>query len=120
MFNGSKAAVLWRVHRDKDKDKHGNEDEAQGKASCRRSATNRAAVRIKRTHAIIGAHYGVLSLFLLAAYVTNVRNIDTLFEKEQGYFYLNSVRRRCGLPLSAQRYISLSISCSPCAKIAQQ
>ncbi|PKK54790.1 hypothetical protein CI102_275 [Trichoderma harzianum] len=76
-----------------------------GKASCRRSATNRAAVRIKRTHAIIGAHYGVCSLFLLAAYVTNVRNIDTLFEKEQGYFYLNSVRSRCGLQLSAQRYI---------------
>lgn len=41
-----KAAVLWGVHRDKDKDKHGNEDEAQVKhVSCRRSATNRAAVR---------------------------------------------------------------------------
>lgn len=74
------------MHRDKDKDKHGNEDEAQVKyVSCRRSATNRAAVRIKRTHAIIGAHYGVCSLFLLAAYVTNVRNIDTLFLFEQGY-----------------------------------
>ncbi len=73
------------MHLGKDKDKHGNEDEAQVKHLAAEVRRTGLQSEIKWTHAIIGAHYGVCSLFLLAAYVTNVRNIDTLFEKEQGY-----------------------------------
>ncbi|KAL7941175.1 hypothetical protein V8C42DRAFT_335550, partial [Trichoderma barbatum] len=82
-----------------DKDK----DEAQSKASCRRNATNRAAVRIKNTHAIIGAHFGVFSLILLAAYVTNVRSMSLIV---CGMLIPCSKRNRAGCGLDCSDTLS--------------
>lgn len=46
------------MDKDRDKDKSKRKHLAAGQG-----ATNRAAVRFKKTHAIIGAHYGVSPSF---------------------------------------------------------